>query len=212
MEHILSFVANLIIAFITKTGYWGIFILMTFESALIPIPSEITMPFSGYLVSTGKLNLYLVTLTGAAANLAGSALAFWLGFWGQKQIVLKFINRYGRFLLISEREYLRSEAWVRRHGDSISFFSRMLPGIRTFISLPVGVARMNFGRFCLLTLLGSLPWCFMLTYIGFVLGSNWQSMEVYYRKFEYVILLAIIVLAGWYLIHKISETRKNSGQ
>ena len=205
MEHILSFAANLIISFINKTGYWGIFILMTLESALIPIPSEITMPFSGYLVSLGKMNLYLVTLTGAAANLLGSVLAFWLGFWGQKKIVLKFISRYGRFLLISEKEYHRSEAWVRRHGDSISFFSRMLPGVRTFISLPVGVARMNFGRFCALTFLGSLPWCFMLTFVGFVLGKNWQNMEVYYRKFEYVILLAIIILAGWYFIHKLSE-------
>lgn len=208
MTNIVTFITNLIIAFIGKTGYAGVFFLMAAESALIPIPSEITMPFSGFIATTGKFNIYIVILIGAFANLFGSWLAYWLGLWGQEAVVRKIIRKYGKYLLITEHEYDRSEKWFRKYGEKIVFFSRVLPIIRTFISLPAGIAEMNFWRFSLLTFFGSLIWSAFLTYIGFILGKNWNSLHPYYQKFEYVIVGVCVVLVLWYVYHKISTIRK----
>ncbi len=203
IEQIISFLTNLIISVISSTGYVGIFILMTAESALIPIPSEVTMTFAGYLASIGKFNFWIVVLAGAFANLVGSWLAYWLGHWGEKHIVLMLIRKYGKYLLISEHEFERSEKWFRKYGDKIAFFSRILPVVRTFISLPAGIARMNFWKFSVFTFVGSLIWSAFLTYIGFVLGKNWNSLHPYYQKFEYVIVGVSILLVIYYIYHKI---------
>lgn len=167
------------------------------------------MPFSGFLVSLGKFNLYFVILTGAFANLAGSWLAYWLGFWVEDHILRDWIRKYGKYLLISEHEYNRSEKWFRKYGESIVFFSRVLPVIRTFISLPAGISKMNFWRFSYLTFFGSLIWSIFLTYIGFYLGKNWNSIEVYYRRFEYIIIGLIVTAAVWFVFHKLKALRKS---
>jgi membrane protein DedA with SNARE-associated domain len=203
MEYIISSLAGFIIRLIESTGYWGVFFLMTIESALIPMPSEVTMPFAGYLVSTGRMNLHVLSFVGASANLFGSVLAYWLGWWGQERLVRHFVRRYGRFLLLSEREYDHAEKWFRRHGDSIVFFSRVLPGVRTFISLPAGVAKMHFGFFCIFTFFGSLIWSYFLAWVGFVLGSNWSAIEIYYRRFEHIIFALIAALVIFVIIKKI---------
>ncbi len=210
LESIIGVVTHLIINFISQTGYWGIFVLMAAESALIPIPSEVTMPFSGYLASIGKFNIYIIVVVGAFANLAGSLLAYWLGKWGQEAVVIRFIERYGKFFLISVEEFHRSERWFRTYGQKIVFFSRILPIIRTFISLPAGIAEMNIWKFSFLTLLGSLIWSAFLTYIGFALGKNWNSIEIYYRKFEYVIVFLVLAAGLYYLIHKIRKVAQRS--
>jgi membrane protein DedA with SNARE-associated domain len=181
---------------------------MTAESALIPFPSEVTMPFAGYLSSLGRLNVYWVIVVGALANLFGSILAYWLGYWGEETFVRKLIKKYGKFFLITMSEYDRSEKWFRKYGEKIVFFSRVLPVVRTFISLPAGIAEMNFTKFCIFTFVGSLIWSALLTYIGFVLGNNWHSLEGYYRKFEYVIIFAALALVLYYIIHKIKKLRK----
>jgi membrane protein DedA with SNARE-associated domain len=155
INQIIAFFTNWIIQTISSTGYVGIFILMALESALIPIPSEVTMPFAGYLVTTGRFNLWIVIFAGALANLVGSILAYLLGYWGQEHVVRKLIKNYGKYLLISENEFNHSEKWFRKHGEKIVFFSRLLPVIRTFISLPAGIAHMNFFRFTYLTFFGS---------------------------------------------------------
>lgn len=209
MDSILSHFANLIVCVIEKSGYWGVFILMTFESALIPIPSEITMPFAGYLVSSGKMNIHILSLTGAFANLVGSIVAYWLGFWLEDKLIRQWIKRRGKFLLISEQEYDTAEKWFKKYGDPIVFFSRITPGVRTFISLPAGVAKTNFSMFCILTFSGSLIWSYFLSYIGFFLGRNWSHIEIYYRKFEYLILAIFILLIGWFLFHKISKIKSS---
>ncbi len=188
---------------IERIGYLGVFILMTLESALIPIPSEITMPFAGYLVSENKMNLHILAFTGGFANLVGSILAYWLGFWLEDRLIRKWIRKYGKFLLISEDEYDRVERWFRKYGEQIVFFSRLMPAVRTFISLPAGVAKTNFTKFCILTFLGSLIWSYFLSYIGFFLGKNWSSIEVYYRKFEYLIVVGFITLIVWFFVHKV---------
>jgi membrane protein DedA with SNARE-associated domain len=208
IETIIASVTHLIIQVISSTSYAGIFILMALESALIPIPSEVTMAFSGYLVSIGTFNFVAVVLVGAFANLFGSILAYLLGYWGEETVVLSLIRKYGKYLLISEHEYHKSEKWFRLHGEKIVFFARVLPVVRTFISLPAGIAKMNFTRFCILSFLGSLIWSIFLTYIGVVLGKNWHSLEVYYRKFEYIIIAVIVLSVAYYVWHKVKSARK----
>ncbi len=203
IEQIISYFTNLIISVISTSGYLGIFLLMTAESALIPIPSEVTMTFAGYLATTGKFNLLLVIFTGAIANLVGSWLAYWLGLWGEKHVIIGLIKKYGKYLLISENEFEKSEKWFRKYGEKITFFSRVLPVVRTFISLPAGIAKMSFKKFTLYTFVGSLIWSTFLAYIGYILGKNWNSLHPYYQKFEYIIVGAAILLVGYYIYHKV---------
>ncbi len=198
---------SLIISIISSTGYLGIFALMTAESALIPIPSEVTMTFAGYIASTGKLNIYFVILIGALANVFGSWFAYWLGRWGEKEVVLRLIKNYGKYLLIGTDEFNRSERWYRSYGEIITFFSRVLPIVRTFISLPAGIAKMDFWRFTLFTFLGSLVWSALLAYVGYILGRNWNSLHPYYQKFEYVIIGVLAVFAVYYMYHKLRKMK-----
>src|SRR3989304_9760617 len=199
----LEILTGFIIQFIQSTGYFGVFLLMTLESALIPIPSEITMPFAGFLVQQGKLNFWLVVFAGAFGNLIGSLIAYALGYYLEEHVVLRLIKKYGKFFLISEHEYERSLEWLRKYGDQVAFFSRVLPAVRTFISLPAGLSEMNIWKFSFYTFLGSLIWSILLTYIGVRFGERWNQLEPIYRKFE--ILIAITLLAGvlWYINHKL---------
>ena len=208
IENVISFLTNLIISFISKTGYIGVFLLMTAESALIPIPSEVTMPFAGYLASVGRFNILSFIFIGALANLFGSVLAYWLGYWGEDHVVRILIKKYGKYLLMTEHEYNRSENWFRKYGEKITFFSRILPIVRTFISLPAGVAKMNFWKFSFFTFFGSLIWSGLLAYVGFALGKNWHSISGYYRKFEYLIIFVILAAAIYYIIHKVQKLRR----
>lgn len=205
MESIISFFAGIIISFIQSTSYYGVFLLMTLESMLIPIPSEITMPFAGFLASTGQMNIYLLIFIGAFANLIGSILAYLIGFILQENLTRKVINKYGKYLLITEEDYNLSLKWFKKYGESIVFFSRLLPIIRTFISLPAGIAKMKLSKFSILTFLGSLIWSTVLVYIGYFLGANWNSIEIYYRQFEYIILGLILLLIFYYLYKKIKK-------
>ncbi len=203
----LEILGSWVIQFISTLGYFGVFILMTLESALVPIPSEVTMPFSGSLVAQGTFNIWLVVIAGTLGNLVGSLLAYWLGWWGQEAIVRKVIVKYGKYLLISEHEYDNSERWFRNHGEMIVFFARILPVVRTFISLPAGVAKMNLTKFIAYTTFGSLLWSLFLTYVGVVLGNNWEILGPYFHKFDIVLLLAAIVFIGWYIRRKLRRLK-----
>lgn len=207
IEQAIQLVTHFIITTIDNTGYSGIFILMAAESALIPIPSEITMPFSGYLAQIGRFNIYSVILVGAFANLIGSMIAYGLGYWAEEHLLRTLIKKFGRFLLLSEHEYDRSERWFRKYGEKIVFYSRLLPVVRTFISLPAGIAEMNFWKFTYLTFLGSLIWSAFLTYLGYYLGKNWHSIEIYYRRFEIFIIIIIVVVGIYYLYKKLKHLK-----
>jgi len=183
-----------IIAAISSLGYLGIVALMAIESACIPLPSEVIMPFSGFLVWEGQFNLWLTGLAGAAGCVVGSTAAYWVGYWGGRPLV----RRYRRYILISSRDLTRADHWFERYGDSTVFFSRLLPVVRTFISLPAGIARMPFGRFCLYTFLGSFPWCLGLSYLGYRLGKHWQTLRTYFHDLDVVILIAIAAVIGWW--------------
>lgn len=202
-------IGSWIIQFISSLGYVGIFILMTLESALIPIPSEITMPFSGSLAALGRFNFWIVVFAGTLGNLVGSLLAYWLGWWGQEAVVRKVIVKYGKYFLISEHEYDQSERWFRKHGEPIVFVSRILPVIRTFISLPAGIAKMNLTRFCIYTTVGSLLWSYFLTYVGVVLGNNWKSLEGYFHKFDVAIVIVGLLGVFWYVQRKLKHLRRH---
>jgi membrane protein DedA with SNARE-associated domain len=187
---------ELVIQFVTGTvsavGYLGVFVLMTLESACIPIPSEIIMPFSGFLVSTGKLNLWLVTLMGALGNLVGAVITYAIGYYGGRPFILK----YGKYFFVKEKEVHHAEKFFAKWGDWSVFLSRNLPVIRTFISLPAGVAEMPFVKFALFSFLGSLPWCLALTYLGVMLGSNWLLIRKYGHYLDIVAGILIVLFIG----------------
>lgn len=199
LEHVSGF----IIQIIQSTGYIGIFLLMMLESALIPIPSEVTMPFAGFLVHSGSLSFPFVVLVGAIGNLVGSLIAYTLGYYLEETVILNLIDKYGRFILLSKYEYTRAVEWYKKYGNSITFFSRLLPAVRTFISLPAGLAEMNIWKFSLYTFLGSLLWSIILTYIGVYLGSKWNTLGPYFSKFHLIIVVVFILLALYYINHKL---------
>lgn len=208
----LEAVGGLIIQLIHSTGYFGIFVLMALESVLIPIPSEVTMPFSGFLVEQGVLNLWLVIIVGTFANLVGSLLAYWIGYVLEETVLLRVIKKYGKFILVDEHDYTRANKWFDKYGDKIVFVSRLLPGVRTIISLPAGAFKMDLKRFILYTTAGCLIWSALLTYIGVQLGANWKALDPYYRKFEDVIIILLVVAVLWYIDHKLKIVKKLLGK
>ncbi|MBU1015043.1 DedA family protein [Patescibacteria group bacterium] len=195
LESILASLASLVIGVIETTGYAGIALLMALESANIPIPSEIIMPFSGFLVFEGSLSLFAVVFWGAAGNLIGSLISYALGFWGGRA----FLNRFGKYLLVRKSDVDMAETWFAKYGDSIVLLSRVLPVVRTFISLPAGIARMNIWKFSLYTFGGSLVWSFALTYAGMLAGKNWDILGEYFRTFDWAIVLFVLLGAAWWI-------------
>ncbi len=192
-----------IIHFIQSFGYGAIFLLMTLESALIPIPSEVTMPFAGFFSQQGNLALPIIILVGAIGNLIGSLIAYAIGYFLEETVIVNLINKYGKILLLTKDDYLQSRNWFDKYGSSVVFFSRLLPGVRTFISLPAGLSEMNLTKFITFTFLGSLIWSAVLTYIGYYLGSNWEHLRVYYSKFEYLIIGLLLFGILYYINHKL---------
>ncbi len=196
MEAILKPVGAWIVSQISALGYAGVVAMMTIESACIPLPSEIIMPFSGYLVYTGRFNLHLASLAGALGCAIGSVIAYYLGMYGGRP----FVERYGRYVLIRKGDIDRADRLFDKYGEPIVFVSRLLPVIRTFISFPAGVSRMRFGRFLVYSFVGSVPWCYFLAYIGMVLGRNWNSIRTYFHGADIAIgiLLGIAILIWVY--------------
>ncbi len=178
-------------------GVFAVFILMVLESACIPIPSEVIMLYAGALVARGDMTLLEATAAGSLGNLVGSWLAYWAGRYGGRPA----LERYGRYILISRSKLDMADRWWQRYGDIAVFFSRMLPIIRTFISLPAGISHMRFGRFTAYTLLGSIPWSLMLAYLGVKLAENYD--EVIRPRLELITysalaLVALVVLGIWW--------------
>ena len=186
---IISNLTNFIIHTISNSGYAGIFFLMIAESALIPIPSEVIMPFSGYLVSTGKFNLVYVIIAGSIGNLVGSLIAYFVGIYLGRGFVL----RYGKYVLLKKSHLEIAESYFKKYGDRSTFISRLLPAIRTYVSLPAGVAKMNLKKFAAYTFVGSVIWNSALTYIGITLGEEWSSIRKYSTYFDAVVVIVVIV-------------------
>ena len=184
-----------IISVISHSGYLGIVLLMGIESACIPLPSEVIMPFSGYLVSVGRFKLAWVAIAGALGCNAGSLVAYYVGSLGGRPLV----ERYGRYVLVTHHDLEMADRFFQRYGDWAVFLARLLPVIRTFIAFPAGVSRMNFLRFNLYTFLGSLPWCLALAYAGLKLGERWATLRVYFHRFDTLLAALIVVAAIWFV-------------
>jgi membrane protein DedA with SNARE-associated domain len=200
---LLAALAAFIIGVISTLGYGGIVLLMAIESACIPLPSEIVMPFSGYLVYRGDLQLWAVALAGAVGCVLGSVVAYWLGAWGGRPLAVK----YGRYVLISHRDLELADRWFDRHGDITILVGRLLPVVRTFIAFPAGVARMAMGKFLVYTFLGSLIWCWVLAWIGERLGEHWDSLGNWFHRFDALIGAAILAAAAWWVWRHIRHLR-----
>nr|WP_319374467.1 DedA family protein [uncultured Methanobacterium sp.] len=197
MLSLVEFVSSTAIYLIEILGYWGIFLGMTIESACIPLPSEIIMTFAGYVVYEGKMAFWGVVLVGTLGNLVGSLIAYYVGWWGGRPL----LEKYGKYILITHSKLNLADEWFEKYGHEAVLISRMLPGLRTFISLPAGITHMNLKKFILYTVVGSLPWCFVLTYIGVLMGPNWTTIESYFRYLDILVGIGIVVFIAYIIYH-----------
>jgi len=192
---ILEFLGHFVVSVISQAGYWGIVLLMAIESACIPLPSEVIMPFSGYLASIGRFKLTWVAFAGALGCNVGSFVAYYVGALGGRPLV----EKYGRYVLMTRHDLEMADRFFARYGDWAVFIARLLPVVRTFIALPAGIARMNFLRFNLYTFLGSLPWCWALAYAGLKLGERWTVLREYFHRFDAVLGALILLGVAWFV-------------
>ncbi len=193
MQSIIDPVVQWATALIGDWGLTAVFVLMALESAGILVPSEAIMPFAGFAVSEGDMTLLGITVAGVLGNLAGSWILYWIGLYGGRP----FIDKYGRYVLLRHHHVELAERWFARYGPVAVFFSRCLPIVRTFISLPAGVAGMPFWRFTLYTLLGCIPWVFFLGWLGVRMGEHWEDIRGYLHLADYAVVAAVVVAVLW---------------
>ena len=206
IDQIISALAAWIVAVISAAGYLGIVFLMAVESACIPLPSEIIMPFAGYLVSIGKIGLLGAATAGALGCNVGSTVAYYVAAKGGRAA----LERWGKYVLVSRADLERTDRFFARYGSATVFFGRLLPVVRTFIAFPAGLARMPMGKFQLYTFLGSWPWCFALAYAGYLLGARWESdptLRRFFHDFNAVIAAAVIAGLAWFVWSRWRESR-----
>ena len=196
-------IVNFAVDVVDAMGLPGVFVLMVLESACIPVPSEATMLFTGFNVAEGEYTMFAAVAVGSLANLVGSWIAYWVGRAGRVDL----LEKHGAKIHVKKSDLERADRWFEKYGDVTVFVTRMLPIVRTFISLPAGVARMPFWRFTVLTLLGCIPWVFMLTFIGKQAGDNWESWKDYLHYVDYLVA-AVIVLGVGYLLVRARRRRR----
>ena len=189
-------------------GWPGVVFLMAIESAAIPFPSELIMPLAGWLLIEAKGDsawmLWMAAFYGALGNLLGSWVAYWISYKGGRPL----LKKYGKYVLVTQHEVDQAEEWFQKYGELAVFASRMLPVVRTFISVPAGIARMNFWKFSFYTFVGSYPWSLGLAYGGFILGENWEDLRHVMRPFDFPIAGIILVVVAWFIYHRIKAIRR----
>jgi membrane protein DedA with SNARE-associated domain len=212
IEALTTFITNLY----TVTGLLGIVLAMAIESCCIPLPSEIVMPLAGMLIATNQkmlgintslpplLNLFFIALAGAIGCLVGSIAAYGIGYTGGRPLLLK----YGKYVLISQHDADKADTFFQRWGAPTAFFARLLPVVRTFISLPAGIARMPFVKFCVYSFIGSLPWCYLLAFLGYQLGNNYDKISGPLHYLDGLIIVVAVVLVALYIWRHIKNDRK----
>lgn len=204
MIELLELLATAITSIISLLGYPGIFILMALESTATPVPSELVMPFAGYLASTGRFNLFLVILTGTMGCLFGSLASY----YGGRTLGLPLIRRFGKYVLLSESDLDWTIRWFNSKGEKTIFISRFIPVVRHLISIPAGIGKMNILKFSIYTFLGSLIWVTILSYAGFALGENWQIIRRYTEKISLLIAALLLIAAAVFVWKHIKHFKK----
>ena len=207
LENLIASVAAWIISVVSAAGYAGVAGLMAIESACIPLPSEIIMPFAGYIASTGRFSLPLAATAGAIGCNIGSTVAYAVGVYGGRP----FVERWGRFVLLDAKDLQRAERFFARFGSAAVFIARLLPVVRTFISLPAGMARMQQVPFQFYTFVGSWPWCFALAYVGYELGQRWETdprLRAVLHSMDAVVVGAIVLGAAWLVVSRLRRRRR----
>ena len=206
IDQLISALAAWVVAVISATGYLGVVFLMAIESACIPLPSEVIMPFAGYLISIGKMSLIGAATAGAVGCNVGSTVAYYVAAKGGRAA----LERWGKYVLISRAELERTDRFFARYGTITVFVGRLLPVVRTFIAFPAGLARMPMMKFQIYTFLGSWPWCFGLAYAGYLLGARWDSdptLRKLFHDFDAVIAVVLVVGFAWFIWSRLRESR-----
>ena len=205
IDNMLVGLINWIESVILSMGAWGISLLMAIESCNIPLPSEAVLPFAGYLVSKGELNFHLACWAGAFGCLLGSIPSYYLGFFGGRV----FVEKYGKYFLVSKHDLEIADKWVDKYGDWAFFLCRMLPVVRTFISLPAGILKARKRTFFTLTFLGSLVWSYALVYVGVKLGEHLDKLKSIWHKFDILIILICVVLGSIYIYKHVKHLKES---
>jgi len=198
LEALLTQLGQFVMQLISSMGYFGVFLAMAIESACIPLPSEIILPFTGYLVYRGDFELWPATIAATLGNLFGALVAYYIGVWGGRPL----IKRYGHYILIKERELAWTERLFKRHGEVTVLVGRLLPIVRTFISLPAGIAKMNPVKMAIYTIIGALPWCMFLIIVGEKLGENWDALKPLFHRMDLVVGVIIVGGIGYWFTHR----------
>jgi len=207
VQHLIDWITHII----ATLGYPGVLLLMTLESACIPVPSEAIMPFAGAQIShpAGGFhpNIWVLTVIGALGNLLGSIIAYWVGAIGGRP----FLSKYGKYVLIRERDIDKADRFFQKRGDITALVSRWLPIVRTFISLPAGISRMNFPKFCAYTFVGALPFCYGLTWVGVKFGEHMETIRAGLHKADFAVTAVLVVLFGLWLWHHLRPDPDEAG-
>lgn len=201
---IIDFIILFVTSLISKIGYLGIFILMALESMVTPIPSELVMPFAGFLVYEGKMNMILVILAGTFGCVFGSLISYYIGYLGGIPLVMKF----GKYLLLNKHDLEITQSFFKNHGQKTIFISRFIPVVRHLISIPAGIGKMDLKKFVFFTFLGSLGWNTILTVAGYYLKQNWEVIHEKLRSFEIVIILILLILVILFVYYHVKRARR----
>jgi membrane protein DedA with SNARE-associated domain len=207
MQHVIDPIVTWCTQLIGNWGLPAVFVLMLLESACVPIPSEATMPFAGFAVSQGHLSLFGIVVAGVAGNLVGSWVSYAVGWYGGRP----FVGRYGRYVLLRPHHLAVSERFFARYGPITVFVGRLLPIVRTFISLPAGFGRMPFWKFTSYTVMGCVPWVLLLGFVGEKLGSNWKRIDPLLHYLDYAVVVAVVALIVWAALRRRGGTRGAAG-
>jgi membrane protein DedA with SNARE-associated domain len=205
VSNILNSATGLIVHIISTLGYAGVGLLMALQTMAIPIPSEVILPFAGFLASMGRFNIWLIALVGGLGSCIGSSIAYYIGYKGGRPLIIKF----GKYILISHHDLNMTERFFAKFGSAAIFIGQLLPIVRSFIAFAAGLAEETFWKFVLFTFLGSFFWSLMLTYVGQKLGENWTSLHSEFHDLDLLIILIIVIGAAWWIRRHIKHSRQS---
>jgi membrane protein DedA with SNARE-associated domain len=195
--------SGIIIHLIQSSGYLGIFGLMILNACAIPIPSEVTLPFAGFLANHGSLSLTLIIIVGILGDLVGSIIGYSIGYLLEENLLLSLIRRYGKFILVTEHDYKLATTWIKKYGAPVVFVGKMLPGVKSFVAVAAGITEVKFIKFVISNILAAVVYVSFVTYVGFYLGSKWSVLGGCFRKFELVIVVFLVLGGLFYINYKL---------